>query len=217
VANVAQMAINDFWNSVVDLQANAEYEQAVMDDTRQKLIVAYSDARNDPDPARAASRMAALDPVVHQNSAIRLKYRDLVGAFNQAVNGAKALIQKAGLTVPNQLSGLGQIETVTGIVIVGVAVAALGTAWLILNWIKAANKANVDATDATIAISNDTTATPEQRAAARDAITKRTAAPPPPGGFFDVSSLIPLAGLVALIVLGPKILDLMPKRKGAAA
>ena len=214
MANVAQMAVNDFWNSVTDLQAQAEYEQAIMDDSRQKLIAAYSDARRDPDPTRAASRMAALDPAVHQNSQIRLKYRDLVSAFNQAVNGAKDLIRKAGLIVPNQLAGLGQIET--GIVIIGVAVAALGTAWLILQWIQSANKANVDLVDSAIAIANDPSATPQQRAAARDAITKRTATPPPPGGFFDVSSLIPLAGLVALIVVGPKILDMMPKRKAAA-
>ncbi len=213
MANVLQMAVNDFWNSVTDLQANAEYEQSIMDDTRRKLIAAYSDARRDPDPARARSRMATLDPVVHQNNQIRLKYRDLVAAFNQAVNAAQDLIRKAGLTVPRQLSGLGQLET--GVVIIGVAVSVLGTAWLILLWIKAANKANVDATDAAIAISKDPNATPEQRAAARDAILKRAKTPPPPGNPFDLSGLVVPLGLVALIMLGPQVLRMLPQRKTA--
>lgn len=214
MANVLQMAVNDFWNSVMDLQAKAEHQQLIMNESRQKLIAAYSAARRDPDPASARSRMAALDPVVHQNSQIRMKYRDLVSAFNQAVAGAKTLIQKTGLTVPNQLSGLGIIPAL--ILVPVVAVAALGVGWEIYLWIESANRANVAATDAAIAISNDPDATPEQRAAARDAITKRAAQPPPPGGFFDISGLVPLAGIVALIVLGPQLLAMVPKRKAAA-
>jgi hypothetical protein len=213
VANLAQMAVDKFWKSVMQLEQAGRDERAKMVATRQKLIVAAHEARTDPDPDRSKARMALLNPLIHENSVVRMRYRDLAAKFNSAVHGARGVLAKAGLTVPHDLSGLGQIETTAAVILVPVvAVAALGLGWEIYNTVKAQNQANTDAVDEAIRVSRDPSASPADVSAARSSIMRRAATPPPAHqGLFDVSSLVPLAAMVAAIVIVPPLL----KRRSA--
>ncbi len=199
MANVAQMAVNEFWTSIQALKSTAKNESAALEANRRKLIAANHDARMDPDKKRSAEHLAILAPLVHRNSVLRMRYRDLVGKFNAAVKAATSVLNKAGLTVPTTL---GQIET--GVVVGVVAVSALGTAWAIAYSIQRARRNLDNATDLAIRVLSDPSSTPEQRRAAQhvlDIAAKTT--PKGPLGLDFGSLTVPLAIVAAIVLLPP--------------
>jgi hypothetical protein len=210
MANVAQMAVNEFWTSINALRTTANTENAALEAQRRKLIASSASARSDPDKARSAQRQAVLAPLIHRNSQLRMQYRDLVGKFNSAVKSASDFLTKHNFTVPDQL---GQIET--GVVIVGVAVAVLGTAWAVAYSIQSSRRNLDKAIDNALRVANDPSATPEQRRAAQDLlkIADKTLPKGPLG--LDLGSLtVPLI-VVAVILVGPQLLSTFGRRRAA--
>jgi hypothetical protein len=208
-AGVAQLGVNQFWNGLQQLQNKGNSIKAGLSADRLQLMNLYTIARNDPDQARGAANMKALDPVIHQNSVLRMQYQDLVSKFNQAVNGASTLLKRAGLTTPT-LSGLG-FEPVSDIVIVGVAILAAATAWGIATAVLAATSAQRARTAALAAMMSNPNLTPDQRAAAAKALAKDL----PKDNLFG--DLTPLVAIAAIIYLGPSVMKMLEGRKSAAA
>jgi hypothetical protein len=207
---IAQMGVNDFWGLLQQLQSLGNQLKADLDADRSDLIDLYNTARSQPDPAVAQAQMSALDPLVHNNSSRRLQYQDLVTKFNQAVNGASGLLNDAGLSTPT-LSGLGIAPLV---LVAGAALLVAAAAWGVYEAVRAATDAQRNSTNAMQQIiANPTAYTPAevQSAAAALAAQARNVNPDP----FNLNALIPILGLVAAILLVPKILELLPKRRAA--
>ena len=206
----SQMVVNEFWTSINALRDTANVENAALEAQRRKLIAASASARSDPDKARSADRQAILAPLIHRNSVLRLQYRDLVGKFNTAVKAASDFLKKHGFTVPDQL---GAVEA--GVVIVGTAVAVLGTAWAVAYAIQASRRSLDKAIDNAIRVANDPSATPEQRAAAKELLKIADATLPKGPLGLDLGSLtVPLL-IVAVIMVGPQLLSAFGRRRAA--
>jgi hypothetical protein len=152
---VTQLGVNEFWGLLQQLQSLGSHVKSDLSADRLQLMSLYNQARNDPDTARGGAAMKSLDPLVHNNSALRLKYQDLATKFNQAVNGASSLLKKAGLTTPT-LSGLG----IAPVVIIGVAVIALAAAFAIYETVRFGTDAQRRATTAMSALLADPNTTP---------------------------------------------------------
>lgn len=217
MADVVQMGVNEFWRSVQKLGAAARTEAAALEANRLRLQHAYSAARADTNAVRGAQRMEVLKPLIHENSTLRLQYRSLVAKFNEAVNAARGTLQRFGYSVPGELSGLGFGPIVAATVSV-VAVSLLLLGWKIADTIKSRRRALETATDYALRVIADPNATAAQRDAAMrvlDQVGKQT----PKGDgldLFGLKDLTPILGLAALIVLGPSLLQMLPRRKSAA-
>lgn len=208
MANIVQMGIDSFWSQLQRLENLAKPLAADLEADRLALQSAYSEARRASDPAVAALHQKLLQPQIHRNSTLRLQFRDLVSKFNQAVNGASAVLKRAGFSTP-QLSGLGAAVIIVPVV----AVAALLAAFAIYETVRTATDAQRRATTELIKILHDPTSTEAEKAQAAVALAKAAGTPPPLG--FDLGAVVPILGLVAVIMLGPQILGMIPKRRAA--
>lgn len=207
---IAQMGVNEFWAGLQQLQTFGNQVKADLTADRTQLMNLYTQARNDSDPVRGAANMKALDPIVNNNSVLRLKYQDLAAKFNEAVNGASALLKQAGLSTPT-LSGLGIIPA--GIIILGVALAAAAAAWAIYASLAVATAAQRTATSSLADIINHPqNYTPAQVKAAADALAKNAKAANP----FDLSNVTPILIGVLAIMVAPTVLSMVKSRKAAA-
>ena len=204
MANVVQMGVDAFWAQLGNLQAKARAVLADLDTDKAQLQAAYTATRSDPDTRRRAVSQTALQPLIHNNSVLRLRYRDLVAKFNQAVSAASSALKSAGLTTPQ----LGAVPILVPVV----AVTALGVAFAIYQTVRIQTDAQRRATSALLAILNDPNSSPDEKAAAAAAIAK-TATQKPPDLF---ASLVPILGIVALIVVGPQLLRTFESRRAAA-
>jgi hypothetical protein len=205
MANVVQMGVDAFWAQLSKLETAAKRVRADLDADKAQLQAAYAATKTDPDPRRRTVSQAALQPLIHNNSVLRLRYRDLAAKFNQAMAGAAAALKSAGLTTPPQLGAVPVLVPV-------VAVTALGVAFAIYQTVRLQTDAQRRATTAMLAIINDPNTTPEEKAIAAAALAK-TATTRPPNLFGD---LVPILGLVAVILLGPQLLRSFGTRRAAA-
>jgi hypothetical protein len=203
---VAQMGVNEFWSWLQELSNKGAQLKADLSADRLQLMNLYTEARNDPDKARGAAHMKALDPVINNNSKLRLQYQDLATKFNDAVNGASALLKKAGLSTPT-LSDLG----IAPIIILGVALAAAATAWGIYEAVRAATDAQRRATAGLANILSDPNATPAEKLAAAQGLSRQAAQ----GNPFDLGKVTPILIGVLLIMVAPTVLSMIPKRRAA--
>lgn len=208
MANIVQMGVDAFWGQLQNLETGARNVLADLNADKAQLQAAYADSKRDPNPASRAASQAALQPLIHNNSVLRLRYRDLVAKYNEAVAAASSVLKSAGLTTP-------QLGAVPLLVLVPVAaVAALGVAFAILEAVRLQTEAQRKATNALLAILADPNATPDEKKSAAAALAKG-AAKPPPGLFPDLGQLVPILGLVAVIVLGPQLLSAFAPRRAA--
>lgn len=201
----AQMGVNEFWSWLQDLSNKGAQLKADLSADRLQLMNLYTLARNDSDKARGAAHMKALDPVINNNSMLRLRYQDLASKFKSAVDGASALLKKAGLSTPT-LSGLG----IAPIIILGVALAAAATAWAIYESVRTATDSQRRATAALANILADPNATPAEKLAAAQGLTKPAGQNP-----FDLGAIAPILGLVVLVMVLPSVTQMLPKRRAA--
>jgi hypothetical protein len=204
---VAQMGVNEFWGWLQALSDNAKKVKADLEADRAQLMALYTNARNDTDKARGSAHMKALDPLVHNNSVLRLRYQDLVAKFKSVVNGVAGALKKAGLSAPT-LSGLGLAPIVIAL---GLILAA-ATAWGIYESLAVATASQRKATDALAHCASDPTLSPEQRAKCLDALKKGAAA----GNPFDLSKITPILVAVLAIMVAPQILSMVKARRAAA-
>lgn len=203
---VAQMGVNEFWGWLQDLSNKGAQLKAQLSTDRNQLMAAYTAARNDPDKVKGAAHMKALDPLVHNNSTLRLRYRDLAGKFKEAVDAASSMLQRAGLTTPT-LTGLG----VAPLIILGIAIAAAAAAWGIYESVALATQAQRQATTALLAILSDPNASPEAKLAAANALAKKAAE----GNPFDLSQVTPILIGVLAIMVAPQVLSMIKSRPAA--
>lgn len=208
MASVVQWTIDQFWNQLQSLKSQIDQVDKALTADKLKLQSMYTYAREHYDPARDVY----LAPLIHRNSELRLNYlAPIKRKFADAVNAASTALKAAGYTTPT-LSGVGfvfAIAPAAAVVIVLAALSAVAVVWRL-------TQAQVTRTDAMARLFNDPSTTPEQKIALskqmQDQISKE---PKNPLGF-NVNDLLPLAGVVALIVLGPRILDMVSRRRATA-
>lgn len=211
-----QVTVSAFWNQLQGVENQIHSVESALLADKATLTALYAQARKEYDPAGAHDR-AYIEPLIHQNSVLRLSYLAPVKAkFNAAVSAASAALKRAGYTTPS-LSGLGIVPAV--IIVPVIAVAALGIAAAAVLVVYRLTQSQVNRTATARAIFSDPSTSPEQklRLAAgfqQEMELEKKNAPPPPG--FDVSWILPTALVVALIVLGPQLLRAFgPKRAEA--
>ncbi len=213
--DVVQMTVDAFWRSLQSLQRAAQEQAAALEANRQRLIVLYRDTvRENPDPADAAVAKRALDPRIHRNSELRVRYRDVVAKFNQAVTAARSVLERAGFE-PTELSGMGVIPLAVPLI----AVSALGVAWAIVTAIKAINDPESTAIRSLERTLRDPATTTQERDQAAQGIQDwlNRQQPRGAGDPLGLGNLIPVAALVAAIVLLPPLLGARGRRLGRAA
>lgn len=208
--SVPAMLASEFAALINRIASAARNEKARMESNRLELMRLYSAAKADPDPVRGAKTKRALEPVIHQNSVIRMRYRDLSAKFNTAVTATRDILKRAGITLES--TGLAAAPIAVPVV----AAAAALTAWAIVEGIKAANNAQASAIRLIGEVYHDPNATDAEKEAARRKILELSTDPPPPGDPWGLGSLTPLLGIVAIILLGPPILEAMRSRRAAA-
>lgn len=211
MAGVVQWTIDQFWNNLQSLKSQIDQVESALLADKARLTALYSTARQNMDPARDVY----LTPLIHRNSVLRLSYlQPIKDKFTQAVNAASAALRAAGYTTPN-LSGMGfvfAIAPAAAVTLVLVALAAIAIAWRL-------TQAQITRTDAMAALFSDPGTTPDQKLALsrqqQQQMSAEDKANPPLG--LDLGKLLPIAGIVALIVLGPRILDMIQSRRRASA
>ena len=209
-----QWSIDQLWNQLGKLQSLAKSLKADLDADKAQLTRLWHDTTLDKDAKRRAENQALLKPLIHNNSVLRISYLAPVTAkFQSAVAMAGSALKGAGYTVPT-LGGIGIVVAIAPLAAVTIVVAALAiaTTAIVLTQAQRDHTASV----ARLIASN---ATPEEKKALLDAMAAEEKAAGPglkPPGPFDVGALIPLAGIVALIVLGPELLRTFRPRRASA-
>jgi hypothetical protein len=199
--------VDAFWSQLSKLRASSERVRTDLDADKAQLQAAYTATKADPDPQRRTVSQSALQPLIHNNSVLRVRYRDLAAKFNAAVAAAGSVLKSAGLVTPQ----LGAVPLLVPVV----AVTALGVAFAIYQAVRTQTDAQRKATNAMLAIINDSGSTNEERAAALAALAK-SAGSPPPSIFPGLGQLLPIIALVAVIVVGPQLLRSFAPRRAAA-
>lgn len=208
MAGVVQWSVDQFYRQLERIESGAKNVIAELNADKLQLQNAFTRTKSDTNAARRAASQAALSPLIHNNSVLRLRTRDLVARYNQAVNAAGDFLRRAGLTAPT-LAGLGAVPILVPVVAVSLALAALA----ILEVVVVATSAQRNATAALLRVLEDPNATAEERAAAVKALAKASGTPPNP---LNLDALVPILGLVAVIMLGPQLLRSFGGRRAPA-
>lgn len=127
---VAQWTADQFWKQIQWVAAQGRTQKSRLAQQKLELQSAYSAARAKNDPGL----MAALQPLIHKNSELRLRWDDLRTNFNSVVEKARGFLGSHGINEPPTLAGLGQLET---IVVPALWVAALVAVVAIIHEIDA--------------------------------------------------------------------------------
>ena len=216
MAGPVQWTVTEFWKQLQNVQNQIKAVDAALKADKATLTALYTQARQQYEPAGAHDR-AYLDPLIHQNSVLRMSYLAPVKSkFNEAVAAASSVLKRAGYTTPN-LSGLGVVPAV--IIVPAIAVTALGLAAAAVAVVNRLTASQVNRTATARAIFTDSRTTPEQKAQLASEFQKQMKAekefaPPPPG--FDMGWILPTAAVIAVIVLGPQLLRAFGPRRAAA-
>lgn len=212
MAGAAQWTVDAFYGELNKLAAAGRDVIAGLNAQKLTLQNAYTKARTSNDQPM----MTFLQPLIHKNSQLRLRYRDYVAKFNEIVGAVSGFLRNAGLQVPATLSGLGLAPAL--IIIPATAVVMAGIAWGIIHEMQS-GKAAIDNALKTqapdlLAIAQDPTKSAAERDAALKAYNEllRQAGIQPTDWIKD---LYPVLGLVALIVLAPSVMKLIPQRGSA--
>ena len=207
---VVQWSVEQFWGELQNLKAQLDRTDAALKADAKQLGTLYATLRARYDPMRDI----LVAPQIHRNTVLRTSYLNPVRAkYAQAVNAAAGVLRGAGYTVPN----LGEVGVLPAVPVVAIAAVVVALSAVAIAW--RLTEAQVNRTATIRAIFSDPHTTPEQKAALAkslqgsfDASTRNT---PPPLGF-DLGMLVPLAAIVAAIVLVPPILKMLPARSERA-
>jgi hypothetical protein len=209
MAGAVQWTIDQLWKGLQSLQLKINAVDADLQADKLQLAQLYTATRKVLDPMGAHDR-ALLDPQIRRNTELRLNYLAPVkNNYAKAVSAASAALKAAGYTTPGGLSGLGVafvVAPAAAVVLVTVALAAIAAIALL-------TQAQRNRTSALKTLLGDQNSTPEQKAAllaemkqAIDAEAKL------PGALGSFSWLVPALAIVALIVLGPQLMRMLPRR-----
>jgi len=211
-----QWTVTAFWKQLQNVQNQIHAADSALQADKATLTALYAQARQEYDPAGAHDR-AYLEPLIHQNSVIRLSYLAPVKAkFNEAVSAASGALKRAGYTTPN-LFGLGAVPAV--VIVPAVAVTALGLAAAAVAIVYRMTESQVNRTATARAIFSDPNTSAQEKlqlaGAFQDEMAKEKATQPPLLGI-DLGWILPTAVVVALIVLGPQLLRAFGPRRAEA-
>ena len=216
MAGPVQWTVTEFWKQLQNVQNQIHAVDSALQADKATLTALYAQARKEYDPAGAHDR-AYLEPLIHQNSVLRLSYLAPVKAkFNAAVSAASAALRSAGYTTPN-LSGLGLVPAV--IIVPAIAVTLLGLAAGAVLIVNRLTESQINRTATARAIFSDPSTSFDQKlqlagAFQQEMDNEKKNAPPPLG--IDLGWILPTAVVVAVIVLGPQLLRAFgPKRAEA--
>jgi hypothetical protein len=211
MANPIQWSVDTLYNEIGKLEAEGRNEIAALNDQKARLQDAYTRART----ANDQPMMTFLQPLIHRNSSLRIKAKEFAARFNELVGKASGFLKHAGLTVPATITGMG---IAPALVIVPAAVVAVGLiCWGILHEMNSGRIAIDNALQTQgpelLKIIQDPAAPPDQKAAASAAYKKLLGE----AGAQDdwVKQLTPILGLVALIVIAPSVLKMLPGKRAA--
>lgn len=213
IDTAAQWTVEQFYNSLNELDQAAKAEQQRMETNKIALTEAYTATKSIDDPEQRAALQEFLKPVIHQNSVVRMRYRTLVENFNKALSLAGNMLRTAGFQVPSELSGMGQAVIIVPAVVLG----ALGVAWATFAAFKVANEANTNAVNAAIESAQSVLANPgaysvDDVKQARQALLELPGMTPKPAAPDMFGALIPIAAVVALVILGPPLIRALSPR-----
>lgn len=216
--NPVQWTVDAFYGELKKLDAAGRSEILALNEQKLRLQDSYTLARN----AGNKNVMDALKPLISKNSQMRLAAADYKAKFNSLVNSVSGLLRKAGISVPPTLSGLGVAPAL--IIIPAAVVVSLGICWGIVYRMTAGRTAVDHALESNLptllAIARDMSRPPAERKAAMDSANKLMDNVDNAGKGDGVSDMLgqltPILGLVALIVVAPSLLRLLPGRREAA-
>lgn len=210
-AAAVQWTVDQFYGQLRVLSNQIASASSALAADKAKLTALYSAAKK----ANNAKAMAALSPLIHNNSVLRLSYLAPVKAkFNEATAAATAALKRAGVTPP----GLSGLALAPAILVPAVAVAAVVAALAAVAIVNRLTQAQIARTNALAGIMADTHTTPEQKLALAaqleaQAKAERQANPP----LFDPNAFVMPLALVAAVVLGPQLIAAFRRRTGVPA
>lgn len=108
MATPVQWTADTFWKQLQWVAAQGKAQKARLAIQKSQLQEAYSAARI----ANDAPLMAQLNPLIHQNSVLRVRYMDLARSYNDLLEQARNFLAQHGIDEPPVLAGLGQLETI---------------------------------------------------------------------------------------------------------
>jgi hypothetical protein len=135
VASLPQWTADQFWNQVQWVAAQGREQKARLDQQKLDLQNTYSAAR----AANDTAKMAALEPLIHQNSVLRLRWNDLRAGFNDLMGKARDFLAENGITEPPVLAALPAV--VVPILWIAAAIAVIAIVHEIAAGIKAVDDA----------------------------------------------------------------------------
>lgn len=211
MAGAVQWTIDQFYGQLQALKSQIDQADAALKANATQLGNMYRKAQAAYDPARDAY----IAPLIHRNTVLRLTYLAPVRSkFNEAVNATSKLLRSAGYSTP----GLSDVGVLPAVPVVAISAVLLGLSAVAIVW--RLTQAQIQRTATVAAIFQDPHTTAEQKVALskqmQEQMKDEDRRNPPLGGFkFD--DLIPLAAIVAAVVLGPRILDMIGSRRRAVA
>lgn len=219
MANPVQWSIDQFYSALQSVWSLGTKAKSDLAADRTQLMHLWDVTKTQaPDVARA--HQAILTPLIHQNSVLRTQYlAPLMDKYKTAVNAGSSALRAAGFTAPTLAGyGMGAIPIIIPAVAIAAIIVALSAASIIANLTDAQRKNTATAA----AIIGDASLTPAQRAselaalatsakAVSEAATKNN-----PFGGFNLGDVVPILALVAAILIVPKVLPLIPRRRAAA-
>lgn len=207
MAGAVQWSIDKLWSGLQQIRDGFNSVSADLKADQAELTRLWSATKADTNAARRAANQSLLQPLIHQNSVLRLSYlAPMRDKYNEAVRIASSALKSAGYTTPN-LSGLGLVIAIAPATAVTLVVVALS----ILATITVATQAQRTNTATVARVIANANLTPQQQKDLLDAINKTNKSLPAPAGL-DFGWLPWAIGGVLAIMVVPK---LIPARRSS--
>jgi hypothetical protein len=218
VPNPVQWSADQLMEQLASLRARAQAEFDVIGQNNQAVTELYAQADQITDPATMAAVKARLQAIGNRQAGLQNDFNNAWRAYQSAYNSAAAFLRSIGLNAPDSaaLSGLGQFQVLVPVAIVAVVVTA--GLWFAANHdnnvtqrqLLSSEQERVNAVLGGQMSVADYTAMSQADTKQADQLRK-----PNPGG--DLTGMIvPALALLALIFVGPKLLDLFGRKRSAA-
>jgi hypothetical protein len=220
MANPVQWTIDQLLSELASIKAKAQAEFAVIGQNNAQVVALYAKAGTIKDPTQRAQVRGALEAWAARQARLQSDFNTAWGRYQAAYNAAASFLRSVGINAPASasLSGLGAVPLIVPVAVVSLVVIAL--AWLASvhenNLTQRQMLANQAARFQALASGQINLDTYLAASKADGELADKTRQPPPKDPLGDLTGMIiPALAIVAAIVLGPRLLELMPRR-GAA-
>lgn len=211
MAGPVQWSIDQLYGALQSLYTRIQGVDAALNADKAELTRIYAAAKLQYEPARTHD-LAMITPLIHRNSQLRLSYlKPIKDKYAQAVNIASQALRSAGYTTPG-LSGMGAVFAIApaaAVTLVLVAVLAIAALELL-------TRSQRDRTTTMRELYADPNTTPAQKLALAQVMDKQMKDEPGPLGLGSFDWVVPALGIVAVIILAPALLKMMPGKRATA-